>query len=156
MTAYKDIRQDDLVTIRKISLFILVFLQVSSDAMASKISYECPSEIHTEQSAVKTKVPSGWLAKRAYNFEPQLRTHMSVYDGPPEQGASLIPDDEENTDITKTSWSFGKKKERSIWLACEYTGTGILLTKELPKEATLCRLLLSKTKTPEAIGFVCK
>jgi hypothetical protein len=137
------------------SFLISAFLLMHSHVRAAETLYECPREIHTEQSAVKVKIPEGWQAKRNYNFEPQLRTHLLVYDGPPEDGASLVPDIEDS-DPVKTVWTFNKKKERSIWLGCEYVGTRIVLAKELPTNVTSCRLLLEKTKSKDPIGLICK
>jgi hypothetical protein len=140
-------------------VFILALLVSSkfSLAMAAEIRYECPKEIHTEQSAVKTKVPSGWEPKRDFSPKPQVLEGLSVYDGPPEEGARLVPDNEENANPAKSFWTFDKKKERSIWLGCEYTGSSIFLAKELAASVTTCRLLVSDTRSsPRFKGVTCK
>lgn len=99
-------------------------------SLAYSRDYTCPKEIETEQ-ALKTKTTDWSSMIDIMNGKQYLRT-MSVFDGHPSEGASLVPD------IKGPSWTFPKIKERSIWLMCEYNQTTVRLIKELAKDITSC------------------
>ncbi|MBY0414024.1 MAG: hypothetical protein K2Q18_07655 [Bdellovibrionales bacterium] len=136
--------------------FILAFTLFFSitNILAAESSYECPPEITTTQ-AVKDKTPDGWSSLQDTNSKHWLDTVM-VFDGPPEELASLVPDNSNNQDIKKTVWSFQKKKERPIWFTCSYLKTSVLFAKPLPLEITQCRVLLAKKNKANAVGLLCK
>jgi hypothetical protein len=123
-------------------------------AQASETRFECPPQIHTNQS-VSGKTPDGWSAARETRY-PQSLKAIDVFDGLPQEHADLVPDDEQNQDPSKAIWTFEKKKENSIWFACAYSGTDVLLTKELPRDITQCRPILTKGRSSDYIVLVCK
>ena len=121
---------------------------------AAELRFECPAEIQTTQN-IKEPAPEGWASIP----NPQSKKYLdsiSVFDGPPEELASLVPDNEENQILSKTVWSFHKKKDRPIWLACSYLRTDIVLAKALPLEITQCKVVLSKNKPHSIVGLTCK
>jgi hypothetical protein len=100
-------------------------------------------------------VPDGWTSISDTQSKHWFST-LSVFDGPPQDLASLVPDNEENQDLSKTIWTFNKKKERPIWIACSYLKTNLLLAKELPLKISQCSVILLKTKPQSLIGLRCK
>ena len=137
----------------------LLLTGIVCSGAASESRYDCPKDVSFEETAVTAKVPAGWEAK--HDFSPKVLSHkfenLSVYDGPPEEGARLVPDNEANTNPAHTLWTFNKKKERLIWLGCEYTDSNIILAKALPKNVTKCRLVFSDTKaSARLLGLACQ
>jgi hypothetical protein len=133
-------------------VFVILFFSVRS-LFAAETRYECPPEIQTTQSG--KNAPEGWTAV-SQNDSHHWINSVGVFDGPPQEMASLVPDDEENLDPAKTVWTFSKKKERPIWFSCGYARTDVLLAKELPLDITQCRLMVSKKKPVNYLGLVCK
>lgn len=85
---------------------ILILLQES--IFASELRFECPSEIQTNQT-IKNKIPIGWTSLREAQSRHWLDS-LSVFDGPPQDLASLVPNNQDNQEIKKTVWTFNKKK----------------------------------------------
>lgn len=131
---------------------ILILSQESS--FASELRFECPTEIQTNQT-IKNKAPTGWTSLREAQSRHWLDS-LSIFDGPPQDLASLVPDDEDNQEIKKTVWTFNKKKKRPIWMTCSYLKTDMLFAKALPMEITQCKLILSKNNPQSVIGINCK
>jgi hypothetical protein len=66
---------------------------------------------------------------------------LAVYDGPPEELAQLIYDNEKETDKTWTvSWDL-PKNPRGYWITCEYANTTVTLTRKLPDTVTRCEVV---------------
>ncbi len=94
-------------------LALLSFLS-TSNIVAAESRYECPPEIQTDQS-LKDKAPDGFSSLRENQSRGWLDS-LSVFDGPPQELASLVPDNEENQDIKKTIWTFKKKRSGQFGL----------------------------------------
>jgi hypothetical protein len=137
-----------------IPLAVLTSILITQSVVAAEIRYECPPEIRTVQS-IEDNTPVGWEVIQE-SHPKHWQDSIMVFDGPPKELASLVPDNERNQDIKKTVWTFSKEKERSIWFTCSYHWTDIQLAKELPKEITKCKPIPSKRKPVTAIGLVCK
>lgn len=89
---------------------------------------------------------------------PQVRhwlENVTVYDGPPAEMASLVPDNEGRAK-DKALWTFSKRKERPIWIACSYLKTDLLYAKALPLDTTYCQVAESKSKPPSIVGVICR
>ncbi len=139
---------------RYYQVIVFILLLPLGYIFAAELRFECPPEIQTTQAA-KGKAPEGWSSLRETQSRQWLDS-VGVFDGPPQELAALVPDNEENQDLKKTVWTFNKKKERPIWLSCSYLKTDMLFAKSLPMEITQCRLLTSKSKSESAIGLSCK
>lgn len=126
-----------------------------SRALAAPMTFECPLEIKTTQS-LTGEAPKGWVGSLENRY-PQTLRGVSVFDGPPQDHADLVPDDESPQASTKPAvWTFYKDKERSIWLGCAYSGTTFIMAKELPRSLTRCQTLQSKTRPPSDLGLICQ
>jgi hypothetical protein len=136
------------------SIAALIMLLPLASMAASEISYECPPEMTTIQT-LKDKAPEGWTPHQVANARHSLDSIM-IFDGPPVELASLVPNNESNKDNRKTFWTFVKKKERPIWFTCSYLKTDIVFAKSLPLDITQCRMLLSKNKVHSITGLICE
>ncbi|MEP7364287.1 MAG: STY0301 family protein [Acidobacteriota bacterium] len=94
-------------------------------------------------AAIDLKKPE--LAKEASGWKPVLAagahevTNVTVYDGPIEEKASLVPDgDRKVGKKVQEFWKLDAKNPRGYWLQCHYAATPLTLIKAVPKGATSC------------------
>jgi hypothetical protein len=111
---------------------------VSQSALASELA--CPAQISVDQKA--TDVPAGWTP--GYNGIKNELAGVTIFDGPPEQGASLAPDTEKTVgnNLTQT-WTLAANGHGS-WLTCRYSNTSAELTEKLPDDATHCVIVFER------------
>jgi len=77
-----------------------------------------------------------------------------IFDGPPEQRASLQPD---ASSVHSTTWRFEGSYPRGIWVQCTYAAGALSLTRRLSKVPAACVAHYSKTikGRPESVSFDC-
>jgi hypothetical protein len=113
---------------------LLTLLPWLPAALAEKIA--CPESIQVAEPRLATPV-EGWKAivEKAVH---QL-SGVTFYDGPVEEGASLVPDRDTKSRKTRTAlWQFDAKSPRGYWIACRYSGTTLTLARALPKALAQC------------------
>jgi len=96
----------------------------------------CPESVQVAEPRLATPV-EGWKAivEKAVH---QL-SGVTFYDGPVEEGASLVPDRDTKAQKTRTAlWQFDAKSRRGYWIACRYSGTSLTLARALPKGLAQC------------------
>ena len=124
----------------KTSNVIFVFCLLMIPAAARAKEYQCPAKIDTAQSL--TQSFDGWSSYQDTVNGVQNLKGIQVYDGPPEELASLIPDNEEaGKQEEKSFWTFNVQNGRAIWIACEYYQSTVALTRELPLGVEKCTLI---------------
>ena len=100
----------------------------------------CPKKIEVSQSLAAAQ--EGWTDGR--EKLPTELAGISVFDGPPEQLADLVPDDgAESGDSRSDVWNL-PKNERGYWLTCRYSSTTVTLTRPLPATVTRCEAVYEK------------
>jgi hypothetical protein len=114
----------------------------------------CPQSISVKQTI--DKVPGGWTA--AQGKQPNNLSGITFYDGPPEQEASLAYDQWIRTgSIAIAKWQF--EPSSSIWIACHYSATSIVLQKQLPPKTSKCTVIYDTKVTvdgnPEIQKITC-
>jgi hypothetical protein len=128
------LRPEPSMTFRSVLLTAALLLALPVPALAGIV---CPAKIEVTQ--VLTASQADWKAGAA-----QLPTELAglaVYDGPPEELAQLIHDNEKETDKTWTiSWEL-PKNPRGYWITCEYANTTVTLTRKLPETVTRCEVV---------------
>jgi hypothetical protein len=115
------------------SLICLAVLMILCPAVYSRdLSWKLfpvPETISTKQSI--SVVPSGWDATD--EAEANRLAEITVFDGPPEEHASLKYDEEsEQGDALVLTWRFDGSPDDRIWISCAYQGTRIRIKKEFP------------------------
>jgi hypothetical protein len=87
-----------------------------------------------EQPIVDQQIESthpGWRV--ALEKNQHVLKSITVYDGDPEELASLVPDKTiKDKGKIYSVWNFDPKSERNIWIKCEFSGTNISLSKSFP------------------------
>lgn len=100
----------------------------------------CPMKIEVSQSLATPQ--EGWTDGR--EKLPTELAGISVFDGPPEELADLVPDDGADTGDSRSDvWSL-PKNERGYWLTCRYSSTTVTLTRQLPATVTRCEAVYEK------------
>ncbi|MGH6887551.1 MAG: STY0301 family protein [Geminicoccales bacterium] len=114
-------------------------LIVSLPAMALA-DVSCPMKIDVEQRL--TAPQPGWT--EGLSGLPTELAGVSVFDGPPEELAGLIPDaGADAADVTSDIWNLSKN-DRGYWLTCRYSSTTVTLTRQLPATVTRCETVYEK------------
>ncbi len=97
------------------------------------LEIKCPNSIQTTQS-LADPLPAGWDS-----FDDKLNGQkyfesIQVYDGHPNEGASLVPDNE----YSKKDAYWTNQTLKGLWMACFYRQTTIRLVKSIPKNIKRC------------------
>jgi hypothetical protein len=122
------------VTMRKIAIATGLILFAGAGAVSAETP-QCPSEISARQELASPQ--EGWRAQRRSG--PHRHAHITLYDGVPEDQASLVPDRTLQVQGGELStWNFGSSSTRGIWIECHYAGTSISLIRELPAGTKSC------------------
>ncbi len=118
------------------TVFVLSWMGCApGDASAELI--RCPESVLVHQTATST--PEGWSA--SLEDSPPRLAGVAFYDGPVQEGASLVPDHPGDAGAKdyQAAWRFDPASKRGFWIACEYTGTRIVLSRRLT-DVSVCRV----------------
>jgi hypothetical protein len=129
-----------------ICLILLFVPQIAFSAQKEWIGFVLPPTIETKQEA-KT-IPAGWIALT--DTVPNQIAGITVFDGRPEQKASLVPDKEERQKAENrllVTWRLDPSSTEGIWLTFSYASTSVVLAKPLPKGATQLRVTYDTSAT---------
>lgn len=116
---------------------VLSFLMLLIPIGACFSPIHCPIQV-TAPIAAGSKTTSHYLDS------------IEVFDGPPRELASLIPDEEAGPGRPWTRWIFAPQRRRSLWLVCGYKGTDLKIKHELPNTITQCEVTF-KGSSPQAV-----
>jgi hypothetical protein len=99
----------------------------------------CPSSIAVEQKAA---APNDWSL--GYSKDAAELSSVTIFDGPPEELASLKYDDQRTVkDDVIQRWEL-PASPRGNWIVCGYTNTTAQLRRKLPDEVRACEVLMEK------------
>lgn len=112
-------------------------------ALPAAADVGCPMTIAVTQ---KLAAPSsGWT--EGLSQLPTDLAGISVFEGPPEDMADLVPDESPKTPNTVSDiWEL-PPSERGYWLTCRYANTTVTLTRQLPKSVTHCEAIFEKDQS---------
>ncbi len=117
---------------------LLLALVMPFPALAS--DYTCPEDKKDDQSV--SRVPHGWLSSTLTSNVPEINT-ITVFDGPPGEMASLVPDNEGGAEAP--FWTFQAEKDRPLWMECGYAGSTTRLSRPLPDSTVKCTQTAERT-----------
>ena len=129
-------------------------LLIGAQARAELIQV-CPDEIQLESAQLKSdRLSSGW-ASSSYSGPVRL-TGVSLFDGPPQEGAQLKPANAETSD-SNTVWHFSPIAS-NLWLRCDYASGLFSLSMKVQEPVAECRAVLMKTGLPKVLHakFSCR
>jgi hypothetical protein len=119
--------------------------------VAANAQVACPPNIKVEQKAV---APSDWSVD--YSKKAAALSSATIFDGPPQEQASLKYDDERTTkDEIIQTWAL-PASDRGYWIECGYTNTAALLRRKLPNDMRTCKVVFEKGVTFGDGGAVAK
>jgi len=112
----------------------LVVLAAGGLAPAQEL--RCPASIELKKPEM-AKVVEGWKPVAGLNRHDLA--NVTVYDGPVEEKASLVPHGERKAGkMVQESWKLDPKNTRGYWLQCHYAATPMTLVRAVPKGAASC------------------
>lgn len=129
-------------------IFSTVFRRLGIASVASVVALptavladvSCPMKIDVEEKIVAPQ--AGWT--EGLSGLPTELAGISVFDGPPEELADLVPDDGvDAADARSDIWNL-PKKDRGYWLTCRYSSTTVTLTRQLPATVARCEAVYEK------------
>ena len=150
------------------ALTITLLLPIASQAAGSTVgALVCPETIKTSQSLLEGV--SGWsgiqersdLAKglNSAAYSQHMLAQVDFSFGPPEGlvwPAWLAPD--RSTPATKGRWSSTWNFQRSeeIWFSCRYSGTTVLLSRQIAAELKSCSVKYSQNQGTTVENVSCQ
>ncbi len=103
----------------------------------------CPQAVTVTQALAMPQ--SGWTA--GLDKLPTEVAGVSVFEGPPEEMADLVPDDGKDAADTRSDiWNL-PQSDRGYWLICRYSNTTVILSRQLPATVTRCEAVYEKQQT---------
>jgi hypothetical protein len=100
----------------------------------------CPMKVDVEEKLAAPQ--AGWT--EGLSGLPTELAGISVFDGPPEDLAELVPDDgTDAADARSDIWNL-PRNDRGYWLTCRYSSTTVTLTRQLPPTVTRCEAVYEK------------
>jgi hypothetical protein len=101
----------------------------------------CPAKLDVQTQQL-TRTPAGWTAGQTADARHDL-WFVTMYDGPPKEKASLVPD---ISGRLKQGWTL-EGSGRPHWLECHYTQTTIVLARPVPGNAKVCEVTFAPSVT---------
>lgn len=117
----------------------------------------CPDTVNVKQTGA-APAPE-WAV--SYGTLPNRLEAVTFYNGPPQDGASLVYDDlVKAKDSSRATWRF-PKDPRGYWIRCSYRGTTLELAKALPGTVSSCRVTYDRESSsaaglPTIKGIACQ
>ena len=118
-------------------LMTLVASLVASSAVA--LEFRCPVKISTKQSLAQPA--DGWSSS-VDSDTPHWNDGLTVYNGPPSEKASLVPDGPEGAEFWVNDLKFG-----GLWMECAYFRSAVKLQRKIPSNVKRCALKLGPNKS---------
>lgn len=122
----------------------------SQQSFASGQKIDCPTEMPTALVQF-TGVPDGWTP---FVPQPLALTSAGFMQASPEKMAHLKPfSTSENRKHVIVTWKFEGDYLQGKWLACDYAGGAVSLSKEIDRSISSCTVVYEKKNRSRA-GFV--
>ena len=119
---------------RRITLNLIAFAWAIATPHLACAQATCPPSLAVEQKA--SAPASDWTV--TYSGYPTALAGVTIFDGPPSEQASLVPDREQTTaDSVIQTWKLAKS-DRGYWLQCEYANTTAQVSQRLPGDVSRC------------------
>jgi hypothetical protein len=129
---------------------LAALLAVTAFAAPAPSLVDCPRTLAVEQKVVS--LPSGWGATA--DGSPHRLAGVTFFDGPPSDLASLKYDETAFADKEWTGiWHFGPNP-RGFWIACSFSGTSVVLSRRLPAEVKVCRVIYDQERREGPVGDI--
>ncbi|GKS89581.1 STY0301 family protein [Acidovorax sp. SUPP2539] len=134
-----------------VALTAALFSGVSAPAIAATASLECPATVRlTSPRAEAAGLPAG--TEIVLDQSPLRLTGHNVFDGPPAQGAVLMPQsDKPGRGGATAVWNFEGDYPQGKFLACDYAGGAVRVVQRVDDAVKRCTARSSTTKNPATL-----
>lgn len=117
---------------------------------------KCPGSVHLSSGTVDPlDVPTDFRPSISKSIE--RLSGYSVFDGPPEEGASLKPWSS-SAKTNRSKWLFDKSVKYEVWVSCDYADGLIRLVQRVSNPVTACTAISQNVGDPKnlEVRFVCE
>ena len=122
---------------KRLTFILIAFACVIAPMHFAQAESACPATIAVEQKA-SAPAPD-WTV--SYSGYETAVAGVTIFDGPPAEQASLVPDNEKTSgDNIIQTWQLAKSA-RGYWLQCNYANTTAQISRRLPAEITRCDVI---------------
>lgn len=134
-----------------VALTAALFSGVSAPAIAATASLDCPATVRlTSPRAEAAGLPAG--TEIVLDQRPLRLTGHNVFDGPPAQGAVLMPQSDKPGKGGATAvWHFEGDYPQGKFLACDYAGGAVRVVQRVDDAVKRCTARSSTTKNPATL-----
>ena len=130
------------------TLFVLLTFASATAAHATSAGPECPKSLEVAETLIGP--PPGYTSYRDGNPPAAANSvtaklplrNIMFSDGPPNEQAWLAPDD---SNKTYSAWKFESPHDSAIWISCAYSGTELMISAQLAKTITFCKIIMDKS-----------
>lgn len=124
----------------------LVLASLSTCAQDSRLS--CPERVRVKGAVVAADLPSSTAT--LVTSTPQLLSSVSIFDGPPEEGAELLPTND-GKNSSKIVWRIGSPSAQGVWLACNYGSQVARVVMKATGTPVLCEAQMTRSGSPQLL-----
>ena len=119
---------------KPLAAVLVALASLSMPAHLAQAESACPSKIAVEQKAL---APAPDWAVSYSGYETAI-SGVAIFEGPPAEQASLVPDDQKTVgDNVVQTWRL-PKSDRGYWLQCNYANTTAQISRRLPADVDRC------------------
>jgi len=119
------------------TLILMAFVCAIAPAHFARAESACPATVTVDQRA-SAPAPD-WTV--SYSGYQTAVAGVTIFDGPPSQQASLVPDSEKPSgDNLIQIWQL-PKSDRGYWLQCNYANTTAQIARRLPASVSRCHVV---------------
>jgi hypothetical protein len=137
---------------KQVIFALIVFACAIAPVNLVRAESACPATIVVEQRA-SAPAPD-WTV--SYSGYETAVAGVTIFDGPPAQQASLVPDSEKQVgDNIIQVWQL-PKSDRGYWLQCNYANTTAQISRPLPPSVNRCDVVLNHNMRFSGGGNVVK
>jgi hypothetical protein len=123
---------------KRVTVILIGFACAIAPVRFAQAESSCPATVVVEQRA---SAPAPDWAVTYSGYETAV-AGVTIFDGPPAEQASLVPDNEKTVgDNIIQGWQL-PKSERGYWLQCNYANTTAQISRRLPASVTRCDVVL--------------
>jgi hypothetical protein len=124
---------------KQVTFALIAFVCAIAPVNLVRAESACPATIVVEQRA-SAPAPD-WTV--SYSGYETAVAGVTIFDGPPAQQASLVPDSEKQVaDNIIQVWQL-PKSDRGYWLQCNYANTTAQVVRRLPASVNRCDVVLN-------------
>ncbi|AVS72680.1 STY0301 family protein [Paracidovorax cattleyae] len=141
-----------------LAILLLAAAGLPGAAMAAPTTLECPATVQLDAPrATASGLPAG--TDIVLDTRPLRLTGYNLFDGPPAQGAALVPQsDKPGKGGSTAMWSFEGDYPQGKFLSCDYAGGTVRLVQRTDDAVKRCTAVSRTSGKPSVlqVRFQCE